>query len=36
VGTFVSVCVPAFNGADFIGEAIDSALAQTHDGSASS
>jgi glycosyltransferase involved in cell wall biosynthesis len=29
--TFVSICLPAFNGADWIGEAIDSALAQTHE-----
>jgi len=31
MATFVSVCLPAFNGADYIGEAIDSVLAQTHE-----
>ena len=31
MGTFVSVCLPAFNGAAYIGEAIDSVLAQTHE-----
>lgn len=29
--TFVSICLPALNGADYIAEAIDSALAQTHE-----
>lgn len=31
MATFVSICLPAFNGADWIAEAIDSALAQTHE-----
>ena len=29
--TFVSICLPAFNGAEWIAEAVDSALTQTHE-----